>query len=557
MSNELPFLERLNIRVRHPGTEAYEQDLNSVIDELNQVNNEFRQYLNKPLKAQYDVVIIGSGPGGGTLAHALKDTGKSVLLVERGDFLPQEPDNWKSKVVLEEQKYANSEEWVAADGTSYQPNMYYYVGGMTKLYAGTLFRYRKEDFQESRHEDGISPAWPVQYEEFEPYYTQGEQLYFTHGKEGEDPTDPPRSRPFPYPPAPLVPELEEFKKRMTQVGLHPFAVPQGLALFAGGRCVYCGYCDSHPCRVLAKGDPELCCIRPALKEPDVTLLTKAQAVKLLTDSSGRSVVAVEIKCEDQIHTIQAGTFVVSCGAVNTPSLLLRSANEHHPNGLANSSGLVGANYMRHVSTVVLAQNPEGVQLPQNHFWKTVGFNDYYLNGVSSWPYPLGTVQVTGNYHESMPIFLPDSLEGSQEKLQELAAQMLPLFLLTEDLPDPNNRVSLTCDGRIKVAYKANNVGSHKKFIEVVIDKLKQAGYGLITYKTFLDVKQGGGYHHCGTTRFGNDRNTSVLDRYCKAHDLENLYVVDACFFASAPALNPVLTIIANALRVGEHLKCRI
>ena len=557
MSNEIPFLERLNIRVKAPDTEAYQQEFNSVMEELNQVNNEFEQYLDKPLKDEYDVVIIGSGPGGGTLAHALKDTGKSILLVERGDFLPQEPDNWNSTVVLEEQKYANSEEWVAADGTSYQPNMYYYVGGMTKLYAGTLFRFRQEDFQESRHQDGISPVWPVQYDEFEPHYTRAEQLYFVHGKEGEDPTEPARSGPFPYPAAPLVSELEEFKKRMGQVGLHPFAVPQGLALFAGGRCLYCGYCDSHPCQVLAKGDPELCCIRPAVRKPEVTLLTKAKAVRLLTDPSGSNVVAVEIEREGHTYKIHAGTFVVSGGAVNTPVLLLRSANEHHPNGLGNSSGLVGANYMRHVSTVVLAQNPAGVKLPQNHFWKTIGFNDYYLNGTSDCPYPLGTVQVTGNYHESMPIFLPDSLDSSEKKRQELAGQMLPLFLLSEDLPRTENRVSLTSDGRISVAYQANNVDSHKKFIEVVIDKLKQAGYGLMTYKTFLDVKQGGGYHHCGTARFGNDPATSVLDRYCKVHDLENLYIVDACFFPSAPALNPVLTIVANALRVGDYLKCKI
>jgi len=506
------------------------------------------------LEDTYDVIIIGSGPGGGTLTHALGSTGKSILLIERGDFLPQEPDNWNSEVVLEKQKYANSEEWFDGQEKPYQPYMYYYVGGMTKLYAATLLRYRTQDFQETQHEDGLSPMWPVQYDEFEPYYAEAERLYFAHGQAGQDPTEPPRSGPFPYPAAPVVPEIKELRERLSKVGLHPFAMPEGLALFSGGRCVYCAHCDSHPCRVLAKGDPELCCIRPALKSSQVTLLTKAKALRLLTDQSGQNVVSVEIEHAGQICQIRADLFVVSCGAVNTPALLLRSANNSHPNGLANSSGLVGAHYMRHLSTVALAQIPEKVELPQHHFWKSIGFNDFYLHGTQDWPYPLGTVQVTGNYHETMHTLLPETVGGTREERQKLAAQMLPLFLLSEDLPSANNRISLTSNNQIRVHYKANNLGSHKRFIQVVADNLKQAGYGLVTAKTFVDVRNGGGYHHCGTCCFGHDPATSVLDRHCKAHDLQNLYVVDSCCFASAPALNPVLTIIANALRVADHLK---
>jgi len=557
MINEVPFLQRLNTRLGAAGSPDYDQELQAVLKETEVANQELARSLNKPLKDAYDVVIIGSGPGGGTLTHALSSTGKSVLLLEQGSFLPQEPDNWNSQAVLGKQKYANSEEWLDGRGESYQPYMYYYVGGMTKFYAATLLRYRTQDFQETRHGDGISPAWPVQYDEFEPYYAEAERLYLAHGQAGQDPTEPPRSGPFPYPPAPVVPEIKELRQRLQRAGLHPFAMPEGLALFSGGRCVYCAYCDSHPCQVLAKGDPELCCIRPALKSSGVTLLTGARALRLITDKSGSTVVSVEIEHDGQIQQIRAGVCVVSCGAVNTPALLLRSANQTSPDGLANSSGLVGKHYMRHLSTVALAQVPEKTRLPQNHFWKSLGFNDFYLGGTPDWPYPLGTVQVTGNYHETMSTLLPKGIGASAHERQEMAAQMMPLFLLTEDLPDANNRIRLTASNQVQVHYKANNLTSHQKLIQSVTKKLKEAGYGLVTTATFVDVRSGGGYHHCGTTRFGNDPATSVLDRNCKAHDVENLYVVDSCFFASAPALNPVLTIIANALRVGEHLKGRV
>ena len=537
-------------------TVTVRRDLQSSLADLEAENEAFREVLGKPLQDGYDVIIIGSGPGGGTLAFALRGQGKSVLLVERGGFLPQEPENWDEEEVLGRQRYCNSEEWI--DGTTgrhIQPNMYYYVGGMTKLYSGTLLRLREKDFQEYRHEDGISPAWPVGYDEFEPYYADAERLYLVHGTAGEDPTEPPRSGPFPYPGPPRVPEVQELAERLTGAGLHPFSLPQGLALASGGRCLYCGHCDMQPCRVLAKGDPELCCIRPALHSSSVTLLPNAKAERLLTDPGGGRVTGVEIEHAGERKTIRGNIVVVSCGAVNTPLLLLKSANDRHPNGLANSSGQLGRNYMRHVGTMLLAQVPSRTDLPPDHFWKALGFNDYYLeSGDPEWPYPLGTAQLTGSYHDWMHNLLPEDVGGTPEARKALVRQMLPMFLLTEDLPDPDNRVELTSERETKVTYKVNNLQSHNRLIEAAVGTLEGAGYPLVTARSFLKLADGGAYHQCGTARFGDSPSNSVLDRNCRAHDLENLYVLDTCFFPSAPAANPALTVIANTLRVADHIK---
>jgi choline dehydrogenase-like flavoprotein len=512
--------------------------------------------LDRPLRDAYDVVVIGSGPGGGTLAYALARAGRSVLLVERGDFLPAEAENWESRAVLGDQRYSNSEQWEDSGGSPYQAHMYYYVGGMTKLYAGTLLRFREQDFGELVHQGGTSPAWPVSYSEFEPYYAAAERLYLAHGEAGIDPTEPPRSGAFPHPPVPVVPEVADLAGRLAGVGLHPFPMPQGLALGDGGRCLFCAYCDSHPCRVLARAEPELCCIRPGLELPNFTLLRNARALRLATDSSGAEVVSVEVEYDGETVTIGGGLFAVCCGAVNTPALLLSSASDRHPDGLANSSGLVGACYMRHESTLLLAQDTTREQMPQDHFWKSIGFHDYYLDGDDGWDWPLGAVQVTGNYHEMMEGFVPRELADRPEERRRLAAQALPLFLLTEDLPASSNRVSLTAGGGIRVTYSANNSRSHQRLIDVMADRLQQAGYGHTMATSFPELTSGGGYHHCGTARFGDDAGTSVLDRDCFTHDVRNLCVVDSCFFPGATAINPVLTIAANALRVADAIGAR-
>jgi choline dehydrogenase-like flavoprotein len=497
----------------------------------------------------YDVIIIGSGPGGATLARSLKLTGCRVLVLERGDFLRLEDRNWNPEYTITKQGYSNSEPWFG-NGESYQPNMYYYVGGSSKLYASTVFRFREKDFEVRTHADGESPEWPVKYADFERFYGLAEKMYLCHGETGDDPTEPWRSTPFPYPAVEQHPEIIAVRDGLRSLGLHPFTLPCGLNVSNEGRCVFCAYCDCFPCRVLAKGDAELCGLLPAVHDSEIYLAVRHRALRLITNENGDRVTQVEVEHDGEIRRINGGVFVVACGAVNSPALLLRSAHGKHPDGLANSSGLVGRNYMRHVISLMLIEAPH--QLPQHHFWKTLGINDWYDRDENDWPYPLGTIQITGNYHSNMAELLRETL-GDHDDLSDLARRVLPVFSLTEDLPEAENRVTVQ-GSQIHIGYQPNNLESHSRLKKNVLKAMQKLDYKMRADKSFSGLRDGGGYHHCGTLRFGWDSKTSVLDEYCRAHDLANLYAVDASFFPSAAAINPLLTIAANALRVGEHLR---
>src|SRR5215469_11603486 len=226
---------------------------------------------------RYDVIIIGTGAGGGTLAYRLAPTGKRILLLERGDFLPRERDNWDPTAVFVHSKYKARETWYGKDGRAFHPGIHYYVGGNTKFYGAALFRLRKEDFGEIRHHGGISPAWPISYDDLEPYYTQAEQLYHVHGARGEDPTEPPASGPYPHPPVSHEPRLQQLSEHFTNSGLRPFHTPLGVMLDEAhprlSRCIRCNTCDGYACLVHAKSDAQVIAVDPALEHSNVTLLT--------------------------------------------------------------------------------------------------------------------------------------------------------------------------------------------------------------------------------------------------------------------------------------------
>ncbi|MBT2459067.1 GMC oxidoreductase [Streptomyces sp. ISL-86] len=182
---------------------------------------------------QYDVVIIGTGAGGGTLAHRLASTGKRILLLERGDYLPRERDNWDSTAVFVKGKYRAPEFWYDKHGNQLPPEVNYYVGGNTKFYGAALFRMCPEDFAELRHHDGVSPAWPLNYDDLEPYYTQAEHLYLVHGRHGEDPTEGPASAQYAYPSVQHEPHIQQLSDDLEKRGLypfHPFHLPVGVNL---------------------------------------------------------------------------------------------------------------------------------------------------------------------------------------------------------------------------------------------------------------------------------------------------------------------------------------
>jgi choline dehydrogenase-like flavoprotein len=349
----------------------------------------------------YDLIIIGTGAGGGTLARHLAPSGKRILLLERGDWLKREPANWSTEAVFVDNRYVSPDTWYDKGGKAFQPGVHYFVGGATKLYGAALYRLRKEDFGELRHHDGISPAWPVSYDEFEPYYTLAEQLYQVHGARGEDPTEPPASGPYPHPPVSHEPRIQQLADQLEAAGHRPFHAPCGIMLDESNmpfsRCVRCSQCDGFPCLVHAKSDAEVLGVRPALEHSNVTLLTNRKVVRLDTNDAGNAVTEVVADHDGSEERYSADVVVVSAGAANSAKILLLSANDKHPNGLANGSDQVGRNYMFHDSTAVLAlsrdENPTTYQ-------KTLGLNDFYF-GADDFEYPLGNVQMVGKSQAAM------------------------------------------------------------------------------------------------------------------------------------------------------------
>jgi choline dehydrogenase-like flavoprotein len=437
--------------------------------------------------------------------------------------------------------------------------VHYYVGGATKLYGAALYRLRAEDFGELRHHDGISPAWPIGYDEMEPYYTAAEQLYQVHGARGEDPTEPP-SAPYPYPAVSHEPRIQQLSDDLAAKGLHPFHAPCGIMLderdMPFSRCVRCDNCDGFPCLVHAKSDAEVVSVRPAIEHPNVTLLTNATAQRLVTNDAGTAVTGVVVDRGDHEETFVADLVVVSCGAANSAKLLLASATDRHPNGLANGSDQVGRNYMFHNSQAVLALSKEP---NPTVFQKTLGVNDFYFKGPG-FEYPLGNIQMVGK--SQAPMFRGEKPGETRFApswtLRDIARHAVDFWLSTEDLPLPENRVTLAPDGNIQLSYTASNEEPKRRLYHQLKEML--AGIGmhhghLLPHHAYLknEIPVAGVAHQAGTCRFGSDPATSVLNEHCRAHELDNLYVVDTSFFPSIGAVNPALTAMANGLRVGDHL----
>jgi choline dehydrogenase-like flavoprotein len=520
------------------------------------------------LDNHYDVIIIGTGAGGGTLSYKLAPSGKRILVLERGDYVLREKDNWNPTAVNLEGKYQTKEKWRDVKGAELRPHTNYYVGGNTKFYGAALFRLRREDFGELRHHGGVSPAWPISYEDLEPYYTQAERLYHVHGQRGEDPTDPGASEPYPHPAISHEPRIQHLSDDFARLGLRPFHTPLGVQLNEQdprkSLCIRCNTCDGFPCLVYAKSDAQVLCVDRAVEHPNVTLLTNSYVERLETDSSGRRVTRVITKRNGSSEEYTADVVVVSCGAINSAALLLRSTSDKHPNGLANGSDVVGRHYMGHINSILMAiskcPNP-------TIFQKTLSVNDFYF-GSREWDFPMGHISFVGKLDaQTLRAGAPAIAPGFT--LEMMASHSLDFWLTSEDLPDPENRVTLNREGEIVLSYKPNNEEGHKRLIAKLEGLMKaqtrcpehghECHVGLFSRNLFIGqrIPLAGVAHQNGTIRFGNDPKTSALDANCRAHELDNLYVVDASFFPSSGAVNPGLTIMANALRVGDHLMKRL
>lgn len=516
------------------------------------------------LNTHYDLIIIGTGAGGGTIAHHLAPTGKKILILERGPFLPREKANWNTVEVVQKDRYHTTETWYDQNDRAIHPGVSYFVGGNTKVYGGALFRWRERDFDQVIHKGGISPEWQLKYRDFEPYYTQAEKLYEVHGQHGIDPTEPAASEPYPYPAIQHEPRIQEIHDRLKQQGLHPFYLPLAIKLNEVNRrlsaCIRCNTCDGFPCLVDAKADADVNCIRPAEQFNQVTLITEARVQRLLTSASGREVTAVEAEIDGAVHQFFGDIVVVACGAINSAALLLRSANDQHPNGLANRSEQVGRNLMKHQNGAII-----GISLKANPtvFQKTMAINDFYW-GEEGFDYPMGHVQLLGKVNGDMIATESPAIAGlsfqEPHAFETMASHSVDWWLTAEDLPDPNNRVTLR-NGSIQLHYTENNTEAYNRLVNrwSIVLKSIDCGERIIPCSFYFKKKLPlqGVAHQCGTCRFGDDPKTSVLDLNCRTHDVDNLYVVDGSFFRSSAAVNPTLTIIANALRVGAHLMERL
>jgi choline dehydrogenase-like flavoprotein len=487
-----------------------------------------------------DVVIIGSGMGGATTALALARRGVDVLVLERGRRLPREPQNWSPHAVFAERRYKPAERWLDGAGRDFQPGVHYVVGGNTKVYGASLPRFREHDFDAVEHHEGTSPAWPFGYADLEPHYGEAERIYCVHGTAGDDPTGPPRSTPFPFPAVPHEPYIADLAARLRAQGVHPASNAMGIDLRSGGRCIRSPTCDGFPCPLGAKSDAETCGIDPALATGHARLETGVRARRLVTDGGGRRV--TRVLAEDAGGPVEAtgGRFVLAAGAVNSAALLLASADEKHPDGLANGSGQVGRNFMMHNNAHIVA-----VDLDRRNdvtFQKTLSVNDWYRDGGDG--YPLGAMQLIGKVQGVMmktaaPRGVPRPL------LDAVARRSVEWLIMAEDLPSPDSRVIVDSAGRITTARVARGAGTHRRLLRRAKRLLRAAGYDAFLTQWF-DISMNS--HQCGTVVAGADPATSVLDPWCRAHEVENLWVIDGGFFPSSAAMNPALTIAAQALR---------
>lgn len=491
-----------------------------------------------------DTVIIGSGMGGGTMAYALKDSGQRVLILERGEHLPAEPENADLEEVYLRGRYKNAEHWAdGRSGSQFKPGVYYWVGGNTKVYGACLPRFRRSDFEETAHEDGISPAWPFTYDELEPYYTRAEKLFRVRGSLGEDPTEPPHSEPYPFPALAHEDAVERLAASFRRQGLHPFHMANGLAVDSPEDRSRIATVDGAPDQTGMKSDAEKVAVDPAVAS-GVELMTGTKVLRLLTDDGGTRVLAALAERAGKVLRIEAERFILAAGAVNSAAVLLRSASPQHPGGLANSSGLVGRNYMVHNSTFFIGINPARINRTQ--WQKTLGLNDWYEAGPIT-PIPLGNLQMLGKLRSAMlkmaRPWAPNWL------LKAMSDRSIDIYLTTEDLPRRENGVRLV-DGQINVWWTPTNLGAHRELVRRITRAVRRAGYPVVfTQRMGIETNS----HQCGTAVAGLDRRTSVLNKDCRAHDVENLWIVDSSFFPSSAALNPALTIAANSLRVADTI----
>ena len=488
---------------------------------------------------QPDIIIIGSGMGGATLAAGLAPTGARIVILERGEQLKDTPETRDARAIFQRGFFRPSETWTDGEGQPFNPGNYYYVGGNSKFYGAVLTRYRARDFRPIAHREGETPGWPFDYDELEPWYTRAEQLYRVRGALGEDPTEPKHSAPYAYGPVPDEPAIAKVRARVAGVGMHPSSLPLGVDIDAWMKRAPTPW-DAFPDARAGKMDAETCGLASALAHPNVSLVTGALVERILVAPDGGRVEGVAYRRGGEALEMRAGVVALCAGAVKSAELLLRSSER----GLANKSDMVGRNFMNHNLSAVIAIDPRAVN--DSVYQKTLAINDFYLSDDNGGP-PLGNIQLLGRV--TGPI-----LKGELRQVPEFALNLLSRYAvdwlaMSEDLPNPESRVTLDGAG-VRLDWKRSNWAAHLALVAKMRERFRAAGYPIVLSKAFERRTPS---HQCGTVRIGLDPATAPLDPHGRAYDHPNLFVVDASCLPTSAAVNPSLTIAAQALRVADHI----
>ena len=479
-------------------------------------------------RGAWDAIVIGSGAGGSSIALRLAQHRVMTLVVERGDFLhldPPDKDAPEGRFLYD----------IVDPGTPLD-----FVGGQTKFYGAALYRLRQRDFRALDHGCGTSPAWPFGYDTIEPYYQQGEALYRVHGAPATDPTEPPRHEALPHPALPHDPLVARLITRLERSGTKVSAIPRAIDYGPEGKCVLCAGCDSHYCARDAKMDAEIAALRPALATGHVQLLTQTECLRVLTSPDGRRATGVVLRDRNGIHTAYAGMVIIAAGIPGSPLLLRRSRSEQHPQGLGNAGGALGR-YMSGHSVGVVFPLVSWRKLPPIHT-KTIAINTYH-DGAPDWPHPLGVIQLIGQ----VPFW--QTFPRARRALARLVAQRcLVSFFATEALPTAQSGLVFDGDTIAERVEPVHNLAAFRRLRGLAADVFRRAGYPVIVHRRPPYL-----WHEGGTVCLGTDPTSSVVDPDCQVHDIRGLYVVDQSVLPSVGTVNTALTIIALALRAGDHI----
>ncbi len=511
-----------------------------------------KEYKNK----HFDAIIIGSGFGGAMSAHALINAGLNVLMLERGDWVKRGPHNWALNASLDLTPFysMDSPMRVLEGGTKPLMGSYSCVGGPSVFYGGVSFRFREADFLSTPEIVGASGAeWPLTYDDFEPFYSQAEKLLNVAGVDAADPTEPHRSAKYPQKPSELSEISQKVGRAAKSIGLRPFQMPLAINYQDNGRtkCKACTTCDTFACAISAKNDLATV-ILPKLREKGLALLPNVMATRL--NQRGDQIKTVDCldKTTEKSFSVSADVVILAAGAMGAPHLLLASGlRQVNPGG-----DVIGRYLMRHVNAIIFGIFP-GRADKENVFHKQLCILDYYF-GHPSVTEPAGKLGSLQQMQTPPAGLVKGMIPKPFGSLIAPGVKLLTgLLAIAEDQPQFYNRIELNAaqkdrfglpQPQVRHRYSERDIAALKALTKPAKKIMRRAG-ALAHYVHHIRTFS----HAVGTVRMGVNPKTSALDENCRFRGIENLFVIDGSFFPTSAAVNPSLTISANALRVGNFI----